>query len=279
MATNTTGFKFSNEPSSPNSDVNAENLNGAVENAIVRNIAEGAILPGHLHVNGAGAGIGGGNGNALYVKTDSNSIEIENDAIQVKESGINTEHLQDGSITMDKLADAVKKQMNNVLRGMYSVGDFFITRNATFNPASRFGGQWELVKDKFLIGAGGDFTLASTGGEKESLLKVTDLPHHRHATQSVSRSLADYNGGYLILSGDKMITADDSIPTGSYEGIYVMAHDRRVLNRVSSASFNVRTVGTESDPFTKSYTQTKVNTLPPYVAVYIWVKISDEDAQ
>lgn len=245
MVKNTTGFQFSNEPSSPNSDVNAENLNGAVEKAVIRNIAEGAILPGHLHGNVAGAGIGGGNGSALYVKTDSNSIEIENDSIQVKKSGITTEHILDGSITLEKLSQAVQDKINTVLRGMYSVGDFFITRNATFNPASRFGGQWELLKDKFLIGAGGDFTLASTGGERVHKLTLAEMPSHSHG--------ANYSdgGGKYCNTWHREFGANSGDARGGHVNDFVEY-----------------TGGSQPH-----------NNMPPYVAVNIWVKISDEDAQ
>ncbi len=241
MAKNTTGFLFSNNPSSPSSDVNAENLNDAIENATIRNIGTSAIKSIHLDAEVAGAGLGGTGSSPLYVKTDGLSVEIDNDSIRVKDAGIKTKHLENGSVTVDKLAGDVQTQINNILRSIYCVGDFFITRNATFNPASRFGGQWELLKDKFLIGAGGEYILGSTGGETEHKLTIEEMPNHSH----------------------------DLTPK--------IGNNSWIGNRNGQTKLGWMNAGNE---VRTTYTGggKPHNNMPPYQAVNIWVKISDEDA-
>ena len=246
MPENTTGFKFTEEPALPSSDASAANLNAAVEKAIVRNIAPQAVQSEHIHPNIAGLGLGGGGGNPLNVKADNKSIEVTNDALQVKEGGIKAEHIADGAVTQEKLDEALSNVINDIKEGvfetLFKVGDYFITHNET-NPSKRFGGQWELVKDRFLIGAGGEYDILTAGGEKEHTLTVDEIPAHAHSLQK--DIVADWYGGgeHLESSGGNLERGGSAPTTGNTGG--GKAH----------------------------------NNMPPYKAVYIWVKISDTDEE
>lgn len=240
MADNTPGFEFNENPASPNSEASAVNLNNLVKKAVIRNIAPRAVASTHLHESVAGAGLGGGNGTALFIKTDEATLEVADDKIGVKDGGIGEAQIADGAITMDKLAEAVKVAITTVIKGIYKVGDYFITHNEE-DPAKRFGGQWELVKDKFLIGAGGDYDLLTEGGEKEHTLTTEEIPSHKHELQT--DIVADWRGGgeHLESSGGN-------------------------LERSPNPPYTKETGGGKAH-----------NNMPPYKAVYIWVKISDED--
>lgn len=241
MADNTPGFEFNENPASPNSEASAVNLNNLVKKAVIRNIAPRAVASTHLHESVAGAGLGGGNGTALFIKTDEATLEVADDKIGVKDGGIGEAHIADGAITMDKLAEAVKTAITTVIKGIYKVGDYFITHNEE-DPAKRFGGQWELVKDKFLIGAGGDYDLLSEGGEKEHTLTVEEMPGHSHQINDKgSGTDRDWGNEYFNLPGSYNKSARNKWATSNTGG---------------------------DKPH---------NNMPPYKAVYIWVKISDED--
>ena len=242
MADNTTGFEFNEVPGSPKSKASAVNLNNAVKKALIRNIAANAVKPAHIDPSNAGAGLIGGGGSSLAVNPDGETLEVNSDKVRIKDGGVGSTQIADGAITMDKLADAVKTTINTVIKSIYKVGDYFITHNAE-DPAKRFGGQWELVKDKFLIGAGGDYELLSTGGEKEHTLSVDELPEHNHQINDKgSGTDRDWGNEYFNLPG-------------SYKE---SARTKWVTSNVGSGKAH--------------------NNMPPYKAVYIWVKISDEDA-
>ena len=242
MAKNITGFEFNEDPSSPNSKASAVNLNKAIEDATIRNIAPGAVVSSHISGSVAGGGLGGGDGNPLYVKTDNTTIEVLSDSVSLVDAPIiDTSRLVDGAVTMDKLAAEVKAAINNVLRSIYAVGDYFITHNDT-NPALRFGGTWQLVKDKFLIGAGGDYEILTEGGEASHTLTIDEMPSHNHSLRGSgggTQCFCYYPGGDAIRGGD-VFHAEQTTITATGGG---QAH----------------------------------NNMPPYRAVYIWVKISDED--
>lgn len=62
---------------------------------------------------------------------------------------------------------------------IYPVGSIYMSVNAT-DPAKLFGGTWERIKEKFLLGAGDTHTAGSTGGEFENTLKIEEIPPHSH---------------------------------------------------------------------------------------------------
>jgi hypothetical protein len=69
-------------------------------------IASAAITPAKLDASVAGDGLGGGAGTALSVNVDGSTIEINTDAVRVKDLGITTAKLADSAVTSAKIADA-----------------------------------------------------------------------------------------------------------------------------------------------------------------------------
>lgn len=68
----------------------------------------------------------------------------------------------------------------NFFQTLYPVGALYLSINDT-NPASLFGfGEWEQIKDRFLLAAGDTYIGGSTGGEIEHILTVNEMPKHRH---------------------------------------------------------------------------------------------------
>jgi hypothetical protein len=74
---------------------------------------------------------------------------------------------------------------------IYPIGSIYMSVEST-SPASLFGGTWEQLKDKFLLGAGDSYTLGSTGGEAEHTLTVDEMPSHGHTVPTYA---AEGNNG------------------------------------------------------------------------------------
>ena len=55
---------------------------------------------------------------------------------------------------------------------MHPIGSYYLSENAT-SPASLFGGTWEQMKDRMLIGAGNSYNVGATGGEATHVLSVS----------------------------------------------------------------------------------------------------------
>lgn len=61
------------------------------------------------------------------------------------------------------------------------VGYIYISSNPT-SPAELFGGTWEALTDRVIVGAGGKYDVNSTGGAETHTLTVNEMPSHNHTT-------------------------------------------------------------------------------------------------
>ena len=82
---------------------------------------------------------------------------------------------------LDKTATAADssklggKTLEELMLTLYPVGTVYISANST-SPASLFGGTWERLKDRFLLGAGDIYAAGDTGGEAAVKLTEANLP-------------------------------------------------------------------------------------------------------
>ena len=72
--------------------------------------------------------------------------------------------------------------MRSVLDFFYPVGTIYITEDKSFDPSKRWGGTWELIKDRMIIGAGNSYAVKSTGGEATHTLTGKEIPPHKHTS-------------------------------------------------------------------------------------------------
>ena len=128
---------------------------------------------------------------------------------------------------------------------IYPIGSIYISVNST-NPHDLFGGTWEQLKDRFLLGAGGSYTLGNTGGEASHTLTVAEMPEHKHVFSNITP------GGN----------------TAKYEQWRNTGVTNSNAQRTPSGStFN----GAETEPTGGNQAH---NNMPPYLAVYMWKRIS-----
>ena len=126
-----------------------------------------------------------------------------------------------------------------ILEAVYPVGSIYMSVNST-SPATLFGGTWEAIQGKFLLGAdGGAYKAGSTGGEAAHTLTVDEMPKHTHSMYSGNSGAPDTwepdGGSYLL----------DSVTEDKHTWW-------------ASLGMNYAGGGAEH------------NNMPPYLAVYIW---------
>lgn len=126
----------------------------------------------------------------------------------------------------------------------YPVGAIYLSAAAT-SPASLFGGTWERLKDRFLLGAGDTYTVGDTGGESEHQLTVAEMPSHYHDDITIN---------------DKRLTV-----WGEYGSSGAFAMDSLYNSSVHNNNF-FRTGNLGGD---KPH-----NNMPPYLAVYMWKRVA-----
>ena len=120
---------------------------------------------------------------------------------------------------------------------IYPVGSIYMSVNAT-SPNLLFGGEWRQITDKFLLGAGGSYPVNSSGGETMHKLTIDEMPKHRH-----SMSMSNQGNGTMDYC---------------HQGV------------------NSKTGYNDGYKYPTAYTggNKAHNNMPPYVAVYMWKRIS-----
>lgn len=128
--------------------------------------------------------------------------------------------------------------------GRYRVGDIVISENET-SPAEAYGGSWEKITDRFLVGAGGSYALGSMGGSTE----------HSHSAGGLVASIEIGGTGFYIVgvpNPNNIYTYKVNIPNASGEdGSFPETNGAQVNGNTETA-----------------------NNTPPYIAVNIWRRVA-----
>lgn len=127
------------------------------------------------------------------------------------------------------------------LLDIYPIGSIYMSTTST-SPASLFGGTWEQLQDRFLLGAGSTYSAGSAGGEATHTLTKSEMPSHYHELKNIcwggdAGASVTSDGDYLVYDGNSV-----SPPSGQYIG---------------------STGGGSAH-----------NNMPPYLAVYMWKRVS-----
>lgn len=138
---------------------------------------------------------------------------------------------------------------NFVLDNVYPIGSIYMNVNST-NPGTLFGGTWEQIQGRFLLGMSSSYPAGSQGGEASHTLTTEEMPSHGHDPANQ----AGYYG--FITNSQKAFTVGDmGVQSGS--GRYYP---------YASAAFDIsRNTLTGTTGGGKSH-----NNMPPYLSIYIW---------
>jgi hypothetical protein len=72
---------------------------------------------------------------------------------------------------------AVKAAIAEAKLAAWPIGSIYMSVNST-NPASLFGGTWEALSERFLIGASSSYPAGSTGGSSTHTISKSELPSY-----------------------------------------------------------------------------------------------------
>lgn len=133
---------------------------------------------------------------------------------------------------------------------IYPVGAVYISTSST-DPGTLFGGTWEQLKDRFLLGAGDTYSNGETGGKASHTLTVDEMPTHTHKQNAHSH--VQHNYTWYNHSGK----VDGKIPTSG------------AFNAEASNSSNFSTNSTTATNQNTGGGQAH-NNMPPYLVVYMW---------
>lgn len=142
---------------------------------------------------------------------------------------------------------------------IYPVGSIYMSVN-NVSPTSLFGGTWEQLKDKFLLGSGDIYLNGNTGGEANHTLTTSELPSHNHSV-SINNSGAHTHTTIGRVSAG---TGGSSI----FESYAAYGSSRNVVVN-SSGSEHTHGVSQNNVGGNSAH-----NNMPPYLVVNMWKRIS-----
>ena len=146
-----------------------------------------------------------------------------------------------------EVKDILISTVNNIVDIIYPVGSIYMSVNDV-NPNVLFGGRWQQLKNRFLIGSGDIYSNGATGGETTHTLTVSEMPSHTHIQNQhrheLNRNFSDGSGGST--------------------SAYITTADRKTSTKYTTytTATNQNTGGGGSH-----------NNMPPYLAVNIWKRI------
>ena len=154
-----------------------------------------------------------------------------------------------------------QRSLNLILDNIYPIGSIYISVNA-INPSEYFGGVWEqFAQGKTLFGVDStqtDFnTTLKTGGSMthQHFYRIGYRPYYGALTGGDSEAIMAYNYGTQSWSKG---TKDAGIGASPVRNKGLTAS----YNEIDAARYSVG-----------AYTQ-YTSTLPPYIVVYMWKRIS-----
>lgn len=86
---------------------------------------------------------------------------------------------------------------------IYPVGSIYMS-TVSANPSTYFGGTWERIQDRFLLGAGNTYNAGSTGGAASVQLQQSQMPTSVPIVRATANGewscgiWGNYGGGYGI---------------------------------------------------------------------------------
>jgi microcystin-dependent protein len=208
----------------------------------------------------------------VLVDKGSSKIEVNRDGdIDITAtSDVNLSSGEGADITLngEKISEIIS-DISGLVDVVYPVGSVYLSVSET-SPSALFGGEWEQIKDTFLLCAGETYDAGATGGEAEHTLEATEIPAHDHDV-----SVTSSGGGTTGSDGAHrhQIKYDLAAGTGTTKPSISSSGSETSADTVMTSNGS----HTHTTPnHTHTISETSVgggeshNNMPPYLAVYAW---------
>lgn len=229
-------------------------------------------------------------------------------------SSLGTEVVDSVNGTQTNKAPSVRAVVQDLVSILYPVGSIYMSTNAT-NPKDLFGiGEWEQIKDTFLMSAGTTYGAGTTGGtasHTHSFAHTHGVPgvehthsighthavpgvSHSHGTDSMSAAIGSPSGnvdalGFIAVGasgGDSTYSVPGSGGHTAY-GHPGRSHNTKIVGSTNNTTPGDATTKSQSTSTSGKTTPSATTTnsqststsgstsnLPPYLAVFTWKRVS-----
>jgi len=144
-----------------------------------------------------------------------------------------------------------------IVDGIYPVGSIYMSVSSV-NPAAFFGGSWEQLQNRFLLGAGSSYSAGATGGNASISIATDNIPGHTHSVSITTSNTGSHTHG---------LPRNNSGSAYREALGYTTSATRAQTTETDSAGGHTHSVSGNTG---SSGSGTAFNILPPYLVVYIW---------
>lgn len=196
--------------------------------------------------------------NSVFTETqDGVNASINQLEVTCITSKQNKFHLDsEGNLSVNSITTVVDNPTTSTtvdFNSIYPIGSIYMN-TALVDPVTLFGGTWELLKNRFLIGAGDLYEVGEMKGEIEHKLTKEEMPKHTHTQNPHSHTQhpdtwMNVNNTWVPKSGYYFADSGNGISNKYYTG--------------NTTATNNDTGGSQPH-----------NNMPPYLAVYMWKRVA-----
>ena len=199
----------------------------------------------------------------MLVKTMNNSSSLNKkitekvvDNINYDASGTVQAQIAELNTTITSMQNQINNIKGEVINEIYPVGSIYMSEkdDTVEKVQSKFGGKWEKVTDRFLVGAGTSYPVSTTGGNKTHSHKC-GFQYGGYFGMVLLES--NSNAGILNFSESNSISISPISNQYSFSGI---ANNSTQAGNSELSSNYYRLIGQSE----------YVSSLPPYYSVYIY---------
>lgn len=200
------------------------------------------------------------------------------------------------SITSVTKVFNVLMPLSNVAAQIYPVGSIYMN-TTNVNPGTLFGGTWEQIQGRFLLGQSSWHAAGSTGGAESVTLSAAQLPAHTHSIPAHTHTVPNHThtvpahthtattasaGAHthrvahakVSTVGTATWAAQSSDAGNSYATTSAGAHTHSITvaskDAFSTTSSGTCTTGSTSGTSGSVGSGNAVSIMPPFLTVYIW---------
>ena len=161
---------------------------------------------------------------------------------------------------IEKLQNEKDSVFNRIIDLVYPVGYIYMSVNDV-SPSVLFGGEWERLKDTFLLAAGDIYDAGSEGGEATVTLTANQsglkahghgMAHTHYHRHSLNRNFSDGSDGTV--------------------SAYITTANRKTSTKYTTYDNTASSKSTTDNNSASNATEAH-NNMPPYLSVYMWKRI------
>lgn len=172
---------------------------------------------------------------------------------------------------LEEYEDKIKLQdekISDLLNVFYPVGSIYETMDSSFDPNKKWGGTWERIKGRTLVGVDendNDFKIVNKeGGEKTHRLSASEMPSHNHRISVTEESAGGHKHTTELYHRNNVYTGNGN--TDAYHWSIGTKYSVSTSENGSHTHKIIATIGTTGSGLSH-------NNLQPYVTCFIWKRI------